>query len=159
MLGQWPLCGLLWIFTRIRVVIFAFVSRVVVVLSAVPTPSPCIMRVWYEVHGWRVGSRFIIVQTWLWLVHGVRRVCGVSETPPAVSRFRPGIGNPVRLSDLDWNWGVQYGSPTYTVCRGSRPGLVPQKPSMSSVANVITCLYNYEATGCRQNLVSEQDWL
>ena len=26
-------------------------------------------------------------------------------------------------------------------------GLVPQKPSMSSVANVITCLYNYEATG------------
>ena len=28
-----------------------------------------------------------------------------------------------------------------------RPGLVPQKPSMSSVANVITCLYNYEATG------------
>ena len=28
-----------------------------------------------------------------------------------------------------------------------RPGLVPQKPSMSSVANVITCLYNYETTG------------
>ena len=28
-----------------------------------------------------------------------------------------------------------------------RPGLVPQEPSMSSVANVITCLYNYETTG------------
>ena len=25
--------------------------------------------------------------------------------------------------------------------------MVPQKPSMSSVANVITCLYNYETTG------------
>ena len=25
---------------------------------------------------------------------GPKGVCGVSETPPAVSRFRPGIGNP-----------------------------------------------------------------
>ena len=38
-----------------------------------------------------------------------------------------------------------------------RPGLVPQKPSMSSVANVITCLYNYETTGVPTVLVSEQD--
>ena len=40
----------------------------------------------------------VMVSPW-----GPKGVCGVSETPPTVSRFRPGIGNPVRLSDLDWN--------------------------------------------------------
>ena len=31
--------------------------------------------------------------------------CGISDISPAVDQFRPGIGNPGILSDLDWHRG------------------------------------------------------
>ena len=61
LLGQWPLCVIIWIFTRIQVVMLLSCLELML-WSHCSNPWPCMMRVWYKVHGWGQGFRFGVVQ-------------------------------------------------------------------------------------------------
>jgi hypothetical protein len=152
LLGLWPLLVITAISTLVRVWLYSCVVESLLCYQLFQ-PFPCMMRVWYKVHGWRAKVLELMgIQNWLW-IRGV--VVPMLHSGSACRCASTWVGTPVTLEFRLAVWGVVVPMVCRPACRCVSTWVGTPVTLTTAMHNISVYLWSRGPTA----LVSEQDWL